>query len=634
MTVAQAIIEFLAHQYTVDGDVRVRTIAGTFGIFGHGNVAGIGQALKQFSVDTPELMPYYQARNEQGMVHESIAYSRMNRRRSTFANAASVGPGATNMLTGAAVATTNRLPVLLLPSDTFANRAPDPVLQQLELPHDASMSVNDAFKPLSRFFDRIHRPEQVYSAMLGAMRVLTDPVETGAVTVCIPEDVQAEIIDVPDEFLADREWHIRRPRAERSALEAAARAIRAAKRPLIVAGGGVIYSDAHEALRAFVESTGIPVGTSQAGVGSLNWDHPQLLGAIGATGTSAANRAAHDADVVIGIGTRYSDFTAASRTAFQNADVKFVNINVASFDAFKHGSAMPVVADARAAIEELTELLSGHSVAADYRAEYTNNMSAWNAAVDASFEPSGLDLPGQSEIIGAVQRAMDERDVVVCAAGSLPGDLHKLWRVRDGLGYHVEYAFSCMGYEIAGGIGVARADKTRDSVVMVGDGSYLMLNSEMVSAVAEGIKFIVVLIQNHGYASIGHLSEDLGSQRYGTLYRFHDKDGNNFEQGDRLPVDLATNAESLGMHVIRVEPGPDSIAQLEQAVRDAKAGDSATLIHINSDPLIYAPDGEGWWDVPVAAVSTLDSTQQARRDYEKHVTRQRPLLGRGAIERD
>lgn len=634
MTVAQAIIEFLAHQYTVDGDVRVRTIAGTFGIFGHGNVAGIGQALKQFSVDSPELMPYYQARNEQGMVHESIAYSRMNRRRSTFANAASVGPGATNMLTGAAVATTNRLPVLLLPSDTFANRAPDPVLQQLELPHDASMSVNDAFKPLSRFFDRIHRPEQVYSAMLGAMRVLTDPVETGAVTVCIPEDVQAEIIDVPEEFLADREWHIRRPRAERSALEAAARAIRAAKRPLIVAGGGVIYSDAHEALRAFVESTGIPVGTSQAGVGSLNWDHPQLLGAIGATGTSAANRAAHDADVVIGIGTRYSDFTAASRTAFQNADVKFVNINVASFDAFKHGSAMPVVADARAAIEELTELLSGHSVAADYRAEYTNNMSAWNAAVDASFEPSGLDLPGQSEIIGAVQRAMDERDVVVCAAGSLPGDLHKLWRVRDGLGYHVEYAFSCMGYEIAGGIGVARADETRDSVVMVGDGSYLMLNSEMVSAVAEGIKFIVVLIQNHGYASIGHLSEDLGSQRYGTLYRFHDKDGNNFEQGDRLPVDLATNAESLGMHVIRVEPGPDSIAQLEQAVRDAKAGDSATLIHINSDPLIYAPDGEGWWDVPVAAVSTLDSTQQARRDYEKHVTRQRPLLGRGAIERD
>lgn len=633
MTVAQAIIEFLAHQYTVDGDVRVRTIAGTFGIFGHGNVAGIGQALKQFSVDSPELMPYYQARNEQGMVHESIAYSRMTRRRSTFANAASVGPGATNMLTGAAVATTNRLPVLLLPSDTFANRAPDPVLQQLELPHDASMSVNDAFKPLSRFFDRIHRPEQVYSAMLNAMRVLTDPVETGAVTVCLPEDVQAEIIDVPEEFLADREWHIRRPRAERSALEAAARAIRGAQRPLIVAGGGVIYSDAHEALQAFVESTGIPVGTSQAGVGSLNWDHPQLLGAIGATGTSAANRAAHDADVVIGIGTRYSDFTAASRTAFQNDTVKFVNINVASFDAFKHGSAVPVVGDARAALEELTELLAGYAVANDYRSDYTANMAAWNAAVDQSFEPSGLELPGQSEIIGAVQRAMDPRDVVVCAAGSLPGDLHKLWRVRDSLGYHVEYAFSCMGYEIAGGIGVARADTTRDSVVMVGDGSYLMLNSEMVSAVAEGIKFIVVLIQNHGYASIGHLSEDLGSQRYGTLYRFHDKDGNNFEKGDRLPVDLATNAESLGMNVIRVEPGADSIAQLEQAVRDAKASDHATLIHINSDPLIYAPDGEGWWDVPVAAVSTLESTQQARREYEQSILRQRPLLGRGAVER-
>jgi 3D-(3,5/4)-trihydroxycyclohexane-1,2-dione acylhydrolase (decyclizing) len=633
MTVSQALVEFLGHQYTVDGDYRERTIVGTFGIFGHGNVAGIGQALKQFSVDQPELMPYYQARNEQGMVHESIAYSRMTRRRSTFACAASVGPGATNMLTGAAVATTNRLPVLLLPSDTFATRVSDPVLQQLELPHDASMSVNDAFKPLSRFFDRVHRPEQLFSAALGAMRVLTDPVETGAVTIALPEDVQAEVIDVPAEFLADREWHIRRPRPDAGLMAEVARQIAKAKKPFIVAGGGVIYSDAAEALRQFVEATGIPVGMSQAGVGSLNWDHPQNMGAVGATGTTAANRLAAEADVIIGIGTRYSDFTAASRTAFQNPDVKFININIASFDAFKHGSALPVVADARESIVELSSALAGYRVDTGYAAEAARQKEIWDFEVDKAFVDRGLVLPSQTEIIGAVQEASDPRDVVVCAAGSLPGDLHKLWRVRDDLGYHVEYAFSCMGYEIAGGIGVARADKTRDAIVMVGDGSYLMMNSEIVSAVAEGIKFIIVLIQNHGYASIGHLSEDVGSQRYGTLYRTHDKEGNNFEQGEILPIDLATNAESYGMNVIRVEPSENAIADLSAAVKAAKASNVATLIHINSDPLLYAPDGEGWWDVPVAATSTLASTQKARAEYEEVQKTQKAHLGRGASER-
>ena len=634
MTVSQALVEFLGHQYTVDGDYRERTIVGTFGIFGHGNVAGVGQALKQFSVDQPELMPYYQARNEQGMVHESIAYSRMTRRRSTFACAASVGPGATNMLTGAAVATTNRLPVLLLPSDTFATRVSDPVLQQLELPHDASMSVNDAFKPLSRFFDRVHRPEQLFSAALGAMRVLTDPVETGAVTIALPEDVQAEVIDVPLEFLADREWHIRRPRPDAGLIAEVARQISKAQKPFIVAGGGVIYSDAAEALRQFVEATGIPVGMSQAGVGSLNWDHPQNMGAVGATGTTAANRLAAEADLIIGIGTRYSDFTAASRTAFQNPDVKFININIASFDAFKHGSALPVVADARESILELTDALAGYRIASSYAEEAARQKQIWDLNVDEAFKDRGLVLPSQTEIIGAVQEASDPRDVVVCAAGSLPGDLHKLWRVRDDLGYHVEYAFSCMGYEIAGGIGVARADKTRDSIVMVGDGSYLMMNSEIVSAVAEGIKFIIVLIQNHGYASIGHLSEDVGSQRYGTLYRTHDKEGNNFEQGEILPIDLATNAESYGMNVIRVEPSANAIADLSAAVKAAKASNVATLIHINSDPLLYAPDGEGWWDVPVAATSTLASTQKARAEYEEIQKTQKAHLGRGASERN
>lgn len=633
MTVSQALIEFLAHQWTVDGPVRERTIAGTFGIFGHGNVAGIGQALKQFAVESPDLMPYHQARNEQGMVHESIAYSRQTRRRSTFACTASVGPGATNMLTGAAVATTNHLPVLLLPSDTFATRVSDPVLQQLELPHDASLSVNDAFRPLSRFFDRVQRPEQLFSAALGAMRVLTDPVETGAVTIALPEDVQAEVVDVPVEFLADREWHIRRPRPDHGVIAEVASAIAHAERPMIVAGGGVIYSDAAAALRAFVEATGIPVGMSQAGVGSLAWDHPQSLGAVGATGTAAANRIAKDADLIIGIGTRYSDFTSASRTIFQNANVRFININIASLDAFKNGSAIPVVADARESIIELTTALTNYRVHAEYAADAAREKKAWDAVVDEAFVPRGLELPSQVEIIGAVQAASDPRDVVVCAAGSLPGDLHKLWRVRDDLGYHVEYAFSCMGYEIAGGIGVARADSTRDSIVMVGDGSYLMMNSEIVSAVAEGIKFIVVLIQNHGYASIGHLSEEIGSQRYGTRYRYQDKTGNNFEQGEVLPVDLAANAESYGIDVIRVDPTTNAIADLATAVKTAKASARATLIHINSDPLLYSPDGEGWWDVPVAAVSSLESTQSARTKYLDKRKNQKPYLGRGAAER-
>jgi 3D-(3,5/4)-trihydroxycyclohexane-1,2-dione acylhydrolase (decyclizing) len=634
MTVSQAIVEFLAHQYTVDGDYRERTIQGMFGIFGHGNVAGLAQALLQASEEDPAKMPFHHARNEQGMANEAIAYSRMTRRRSTYACAASVGPGAANMLTSAAVATTNRLPVLLLPSDTFANRAPDPVLQQLELPHDATMTVNDAFKPLSRFFDRVSRPEQLYSALLGAMRVLTDPVETGAVTIALPEDVQAEVIDVPEEFLADREWHIRRPRPDAGVIETAARVIKQAKRPMIIAGGGVIYSDAHAVLQELVEKTGIPVGMSQAGVGSLNWDHPQNLGSVGATGTSAANKAAAEADVIIGIGTRYSDFTTASRSAFQDPNVRFININVASFDAFKHGSAIPVVADARESIVELVSALSEYKVSREFEVTYTANKAEWDALVDDAFVDQKRALPSQTEIIGAVQAASDPRDVLVCAAGSLPGDLHKLWRVRDPLGYHVEYAFSTMGYEIAAGLGVARADSTRDSIVMVGDGSYLMLHTELLTAVAEKIKFITVLIQNHGYASIGHLSEDVGSQRYGTAYRFRPNAENTHSTGENLPIDLAANARSYGVHVIEIEPGPDALAELSLAVKAAKAHEGGpVLIHINSDPLIYSPNGLGWWDVPIAPISNLESTQRAYAGYQEALKKQRKLLGNGASDR-
>ena len=632
VTVGQALVEFLAHQWTVDGELRERTIPGIVGIFGHGNVAGLGQALKQYNVREPALLPYHQARNEQAMVHQAVGFARVHRRRATLAAAASVGPGAANMLTGAALATANRLPALLLPSDTFATRVADPVLQQLEHPHDTSVQVTDAFRPLSRYFDRVERPEQLFSIALAAMRVLTDPAETGAVTIALPEDVQAEALDVPVEFLQDREWRIRRPVPEKWALEAAAAAIRGAKKPFIVAGGGVIYSGAEDALRELVELTGIPVGTSQAGGGALHWDHPQYLGGVGATGTTAANRLAADADVVIGIGTRYSDFTTASRTAFQNPDVTFVNINVAPFDAFKHGSQLPVIADAREALDALREALAGFRVESGQAERVAREKREWDHAVDLAFTHTGLKLPGQPEIIGAVQAASGPKDVVVQAAGSLPGDLHKLWRVRDTLGYHVEYAFSTMGYEIAGGLGVKRGLEAlgddRDVIVMVGDGSYLMLHSELATVVAEGIKIIVVLIQNEGYASIGHLSETVGSQRFGTRYRYRDSEELNFESGDLLTaVDLAANARSYGIDVIEIQPTSQAIDHLAAAVRAAKASARSTLIHINSDPFVYAPDGEGWWDVPVAQVSELDSTKQAHADYLEQQKKQRPLLG-------
>ncbi|MDR2996858.1 MAG: 3D-(3,5/4)-trihydroxycyclohexane-1,2-dione acylhydrolase (decyclizing) [Microbacterium sp.] len=630
MTVGQALIEFLANQWTVDGDIRERTIPGVFGIFGHGNVAGLGQALQQCNAERPDLMQYHQARNEQAMVHQSVGYARMHRRRATFASAASVGPGATNLLTGAALATTNRLPALLLPSDTFATRVADPVLQQLEMPHDIGLTVNDAFRPLSVFFDRVQRPEQLFSIALAAMRTLTDPAETGAVTIALPEDVQAEALDVPLEFLSEREWHLRRPVPERGPLERAVAAIREARRPLIIAGGGVIYSGAETALRALAEHTGIPVATTQAGGGAMPWDHPQYLGGVGATGTTAANRMAADADVVIGVGTRYSDFTTASRTAFQHPGAVFVNVNVASFDAYKHGSRLPIVADARETLIALDDELRGARVPADHAARIASEKAAWDAVVDSAFAPSGLARPGQSEIIGAVRASVSDRDVIVQAAGSLPGDLHKLWRVSDPLGYHVEYAYSTMGYEIAGGLGAKRgllADgDDRDVVVMVGDGSYLMLNSELVTAVAEGIKLIVILVQNHGFASIGHLSETVGSQRFGTRYRRYDPQARNFQDGEILPVDLAMNARSYGVDVIEIPTAPDAINRLKEAIAVAKASTRTTLIHVESDPTIYAPDGEGWWDVPVAEVSTTASAQHARVEYEQQRTAQRPLL--------
>ncbi len=648
MTVAQAVVEFLGRQYLVDSvggeDYRGRLIPGMFGIFGHGNVAGVGQALKQWQVKDPALMPYYQGRNEQAQSHQAVGYARHNRRRATFAVSTSIGPGSSNLLTGAALATANRLPVLLLPSDTFATRAADPVLQQLERPEAYDITVNDAFRPLSKYFDRVNRPEQLFSALHHGLRVLTDPAETGAVTISLPQDVQAEVFDVPEEFLAERDWRIRRPEPEEQDIRRAVEMIRSARRPLIIAGGGVLYAFANEQLAELAELTGIPVAYTQAGVGVLPWDAPYCLGAIGSTGTTAANAVAREADLIIGVGTRYEDFTTASRTAFQNPDVKFVNINVAPIDAYKHGTSLPIVADARKALAKLASGLSGYRVGADLAQLAAAEKDRWDRTVDEAFDTRHTPLPSQNEIIGAVNRAMDERDVVICAAGSLPGDLHKMWRVRDPFGYHVEYAYSCMGYEIPGGLGVKRAAvdeadraaegsaeaRPRDVVVMVGDGSYLMMHTELVTAVAEGLKLVTVLIQNHGYASIGALSESLGSQRFGTKYRTLDRKHHTFDDGEKLPIDLAANAESLGVRVIRVEPGEHVIADLEAAVAKAKAepeGSGPVLIHIESDPLLDAPDSESWWDVPVSGASELESTQHAYRTYTDHKSRQKPLLG-------
>ncbi|MEV6860109.1 3D-(3,5/4)-trihydroxycyclohexane-1,2-dione acylhydrolase (decyclizing) [Streptosporangium subroseum] len=631
LTVGQAVVRFLANQWSERDGRRQKLFAGCLGIFGHGNVAGIGQALLQNELAAgEERLPYVLARNEQAMVHTAVAYARQKDRLQTWACTASVGPGSTNMLTGAALATVNRLPVLLLPSGTFATRVAGPVLQELEAPYAADLTVNDAFRPLSRFFDRVSRPEQLPSALLGAMRVLTDPVETGAVTVALPQDVQAEAFDWPVELFAERVWRVARPLPEAVDITGAAALIRSARRPFVVAGGGVHYSGAEDALRAFSEATGIPVGESQAGKGSLPHEHPQAMGAVGSTGTTAANALAGEADVVIGVGTRYGDFTTASRTAFQNPGVRFVNINVARFDAGKL-SGLLVVADAREALTALTAAMDGYAVHPAYRDRQAELWRDWDARVETAHNPPSEITDAladgvltQGTVLGCVNELSDPRDVVVCAAGSMPGDLHKLWRVRDRKSYHVEYGFSCMGYEIPGGIGVRLADPDRDVFVLVGDGSYLMMPTELVTAVQERLKIIVVLVQNHGFHSIGSLSESLGSQRFGTAYRFRN-DATGRLDGERLPIDLAANARSLGATVIEAH----SRKELEQAIRDAKAAPAdggPIVIHVETDPTVHAPDSESWWDVPVSQVSDLDTTRRAHDAYTAHKAAQRPYL--------
>ena len=639
LTTAQAVVRFLAAQYSERDGVRRRLLPGMFGIFGHGNVAGVGQALLQAQVAAEEAgggrsvverpltdpadgeLPYYLARNEQGAVNAAAAFAKTTDRLQALAVTTSIGPGATNMVTGAALATTNRVPVLLLPSDIFANRRPDPVLQQLEDPRSLDVSVNDSLKPVSRFWDRINRPEQLVPSLIAAMRVLTDPAETGAVTVCLPQDVQAEAFDWPVEFFRERVWHVARPVPEPAALARAVEAIRASRKPLIVAGGGVIYSGASEALREFAAATGIPVADTQAGKGAINYDHPSAVGGVGSTGSGAANALAREADLVIGIGTRYSDFTTASHTIFADPEVAFVNVNVLAFDAAKHSATM-VVADARETLEALGRELGEWRVEPAYAERVAQLDEDWQRVVDECYHRDHGPLPAQTEVFGALNELMDPTDVVINAAGSMPGDLQSLWRASTPQQYHVEYAYSCMGYEIPAALGVRMAKGEEGQVVaIVGDGTYQMLPMELATIVSEGLKVIVVLLQNHGFASIGALSESRGSQRFGTRYRMRNSATGRLD-GENVPFDLAANAASWGADVLRC----DGMAEFRENYAKAAASDRTTVLYIETDLTGPNPPGTAWWDVPVSEVSELDSTRKAFEEYQAEKAGQRHYL--------
>ncbi len=614
LTTAQALIVFLMNQHVEKDGVEQPFFAGCFGIFGHGNVGGIGQALSQY----PSFR-FYQSRNEQAMVHSAIAYAKVKNRLGAFACTSSIGPGATNMITGAATATVNRLPVLLLPGDIFANRAVDPVLQQLENQYSNDISVNDCFKPVSKYWDRINRPEQLIAALQKAMRILTSPSETGAVTICMPQDVQAEAYDFPLNFLAKKVWHVGRTRADKPSLEKAASMIAEAGNPVIIAGGGVIYSEASAALKKMVNRTGIPVVETYAGKGSLRYDEPQNLGAAGVTGTPGAIAVCEKADLVIGIGTRYSDFTSISQSAFQNPGVRFININVSEFDSFKQG-ALPLVADARETIIELDRMLKNYQVSNAYALVIKKFNLNWDKQVGEIYGYRHNKLVSQGEVIGAVNDFSSEKDIVLCAAGSLPGDLHKLWRTRDVKGFHLEYGYSCMGYEIAGGLGAKMADKNRDVYVMVGDGSYLMMAQELTTSIQEGIKLNIILINNNGYASIGGLSKSLGTKGFGTRYKYRNDRSGQLD-GKNLPVDLATNAESLGATVLRTR----TIEEFKEALKAAKKISTTTVIYIETD-IEHRVGGYAWWEVPLAEVATSASVKESLHKLKTNKKKQHRYL--------
>ncbi|NGO76671.1 3D-(3,5/4)-trihydroxycyclohexane-1,2-dione acylhydrolase (decyclizing) [Streptomyces sp. YC504] len=629
LTVAQALVRFLSRQYSERDGTRQRLITATWGIFGHGNVAGLGQALVEYG----DAMPFHQGRNEQAMVHAAVGYARHSRRLSTHAVTTSIGPGATNLVTGAALATVNHLPVLLLPGDVFAARPADPVLQQLEVPYAGDVSVNDCLRPVSKYFDRITRPEALIPAALSAMRVLADPVDTGAVTLALPQDVQAEAYDWPEEFFRERVWRIPRPQVDERDLNEAVALIRRSRRPLVIAGGGVRHAGAEAALKAFADSTKIPVASTQAGKGSLPHDHPADLGGIGHTGTAAADHIARTADVVIGIGTRYTDFTTASGTLFEHPDVRFVNLNIAGFDSHKMGG-ISLVGDAAAGLMQLrylltertadTELIPAYRLLRSYATEYGRAKAEWDSLVTKAYAaPDEEARPAQAQVLGVLDELADDRDVLINAAGSLPGDLHKLWRTRRSDQYHVEYGYSCMGYEIPAAIGVKLADPAREVWALVGDGTYLMMPTELVTAVQEGIAIKVVILQNHGYASIGGLSESVGAEGFATGYRYRAEDGT--YTGDPLPVDLAANAESLGMRVLRAK----TVRELREALREARAATVPTCVYVeteSADTVSGVPPAQAWWDVPVAETASRKAAVEARRTYERRVRARRRHL--------
>ncbi|MBN3036709.1 MAG: 3D-(3,5/4)-trihydroxycyclohexane-1,2-dione acylhydrolase (decyclizing) [Bacteroidales bacterium] len=615
-TVAQAIIAYLKNQYVEKDGIEQHFFGGCAGIFGHGNLAGFGQALQEH----PEFR-YIMVRNEQAAVHMAAGYARMKNRLSTFACTSSIGPGATNMISGAAAATINRLPVLLLPGDIFGQRTVAPVLQQLESPLSQDFSVNDCFKPVSKYWDRIYRPEQIVTSLPEVMRVLTSPADTGTVTLSVPQDVQTEAFEFPSELFEKRTWHIPRQPADKAALNRAASLIRDAGHPLIIAGGGVIYSEAEKALENLVDQTGIPVVETFAGKGSLRYDHPLNLGAAGSTGTEGANYFSERADLIIGIGTRYSDFTTASKTAFRNPNVQFLNINVAEFDAFKHG-ALALTGDAKTVLGDLKEMLGSYATSQAYRGRAQAFNIDWNEKVEKACEPVNGDLPSQSEVVGAVNNFSGEKDVLVCAAGSLPGDLHKLWKTKDPKGFHLEYGYSCMGYEIPGALGVKMADPEREVYAMVGDGGYLMMPSEIITSLQEGQKITIILINNRGFASIGGLSKSIGSEGFGTIYRFRNKDTGQLD-GDPLPADLAANAESLGAKVYRA----NNIPAFNEALQAAKKEEQTTVIYIETVPeRKIAGYGWAWWDVPVAETSSFPAVKKAREEYLENKKNQRYFI--------
>ena len=620
LTTGQALVRFMARQFVERDGRENRFIEGIWAIFGHGNVAGLGQGIVEFS--QAEDLRFYRPQNEQAMVHIAAAFAKHRNRLATFACTTSIGPGATNMVTGAAGATVNRIPVLLLPSDYFANRIPDPVLQQVEHPLERDVSASDAFRPVSRFFDRISRPEQLIASLPEAFRVLTDPAETGAVTISLPEDVQAEAHNWPNEFFEKRIWHVRRPVPEPELVREVVNLLKAAKRPMIISGGGTIYSEAAEELRQFVEQFGVPVTETQAGKGVLNWNHPMNAGPIGSNGATSANRLAQEADLVITLGTRLSDFTTASKSAFQNPAVRFIAINVSAMDANKLW-ARPVVSDAKRALSvlrrELTE--AGYTgTAAAYRNEIQNLKEAWDSKITELRTPQEGTL-GELAVIGLVNGTVGGKATVVCAAGGMPGELLRLWRPEDPKAYHMEYGYSCMGYEIPGGLGVKLAEPGREVVVMVGDGSYLMMNSEIVTAVGEGIKLTIVLVDNHGYQCILGLQRAVGVSDFGNELRYRDQTTKQLT-GEYIPVDFVKHAESMGAHAIFAR----SAEELKKALIDARNDDRVTVIVVPVDPEKRMPGMGTWWDVPVAEVSTEEKTRKMREDYEKATENQRPVF--------